>query len=120
MSLTGPRPCLPSEAKLYDANQLRRFQVLPGLTGSWQVKRNESTTFRDMVAMDDEYVDRLSPAGDLTIIFRTPFVLLGQVKRYTKAPFRIFGVPSDSVRTTFADSRPIYSVAMTKTQKFSD
>lgn len=120
MSLTGPRPCLPSEAKLYDSKQLRRFQVLPGLTGNWQVNRKESTTFREMVAMDDEYIDRLSPARDLTIILKTPIALFGQFKRSTKAPFRKPGVQRDSVRSQSAAPRPAYRVAMSRTQKISD
>jgi exopolysaccharide production protein ExoY len=118
MSLTGPRPCLPSEARHYDAGQLRRFHVLPGLTGIWQVRREESTTFLEMVAMDDEYVDRLSPVGDLSLILKTPFALLGQMKRCAKTRVRKPGVLSDSARG--ATARPAYSVAMTSTRKFSD
>ncbi len=122
MSLTGPRPCLPSEARLYNAGQLRRFQVLPGLTGNWQVNRKESTTFREMVAMDDEYVDRFSPAGDLGIILRTPFALLGQMKHCAKTRARKPGTLEAPTRSLSAVPRPAYSIAMSGsgTRKLSD
>ena len=120
MSLTGPRPCLPSEARLYDSKQLRRFQVLPGLTGNWQVRRKESTTFREMVAMDDEYVDRLSPASDLAILLKTPFALLEQMKRCAKSHVPKLKTHSAAVRRTSTAPRSDCRIAMSRTRKLSD
>lgn len=79
MSLVGPRPCLPYEAKLYTAAQFRRFQVLPGMTGLWQVSGKNRTTFDEMIALDLSYVKGRSLRLDAKIILRTPLVLLGQL-----------------------------------------
>ena len=79
MSLVGPRPCTPKEADQYNLEQKRRFEVLPGLTGYWQVNGKNKTTFKQMVAMDKEYVEKVSFWLDLKIVVRTPFVLISQV-----------------------------------------
>ena len=79
MSLVGPRPCLPNEFPLYDADQCIRFAVQPGLTGIWQVDRTDTTTFSEMAGMDVAYVERLSPWSDLKIILKTPVALFRQI-----------------------------------------
>jgi len=75
MSMVGPRPCVPSEFPLYASAHYRRFAVPPGLTGLWQIKRTQATTFREMMGMDIEYVDRLSAWADFTIMLQTPLAL---------------------------------------------
>ena len=80
MSLVGPRPCLPKEFDLYDESQRHRFCVQPGITGLWQVNRTDTTTFREMIKMDDDYVDRNCLLMDLKIILKTPLALLKQIK----------------------------------------
>jgi len=85
MSLVGPRPCMPKEFDLYGADQMRRFSLLPGLTGLWQIKRTRSTTFREMVAMDEDYADGLSPWLDLKIVLGTPGALLTQMSHFAQA-----------------------------------
>jgi lipopolysaccharide/colanic/teichoic acid biosynthesis glycosyltransferase len=79
MSLVGPRPCLPYEYTHYTAAQRRRCDVLPGLTGLWQVSGKNRTTFEAMIALDTEYSRRRSPGLDLRIIALTLPVLVGQV-----------------------------------------
>ncbi len=121
MSLVGPRPCLPREFELYDAHQRHRFAVQPGLTGSWQVTRTHSTTFSEMVEMDNDYVDRLDPIVDIQIILRTPFALLGQMKacassKVQKASRRAI-VPQSSSKPI---SQPGYALSMSSTQRISD
>ncbi len=71
MSLVGPRPCLPYEYELYEPWQRQRCNVLPGLTGLWQVSGKNSTTFSEMVRLDIEYSHRSSLALDLKIIAKT-------------------------------------------------
>lgn len=78
MSLVGPRPCLPSELNHYGDSQYERFEALPGLTGYWQVHGKNETTFSQMVEMDIHYARNKSMAMDLSIIARTPFVILAQ------------------------------------------
>ncbi len=81
MSLVGPRPCMPNEFELYGSDQKRRFSLRPGLTGLWQIRRTASTTFREMVAMDDDYARKLSLWLDLKIVAGTPAVLFRQIGR---------------------------------------
>jgi len=80
MSLIGPRPCLPCEECFYNLCSCRRFDLLPGITGLWQVERDERTTFCEMLEMDERYVRELSIALDLRILVRTPVALLGQIR----------------------------------------
>ena len=79
MSLVGPRPCLVEEYRFFTARQRERFEVLPGLTGIWQVHGKGTATFNEMNAMDSFYVRRCSPAMDLGIMMRTPLTLLRQL-----------------------------------------
>lgn len=79
MSLVGPRPCLPEEYGFFDVSQRRRFEVLPGLTGLWQINGKNRVTFKEMNAMDLDYAKRMSPALDLRIMGRTPMALLRQM-----------------------------------------
>lgn len=81
MSLVGPRPCLPEEFHFFSPRQRERFEVLPGLTGIWQVHGKGASTFSEMNAMDALYVRRSSVGLDLGIMLRTPFALLRQMKQ---------------------------------------
>jgi lipopolysaccharide/colanic/teichoic acid biosynthesis glycosyltransferase len=71
MSLVGPRPCIPYEYEHYQPWQQRRFDAVPGLTGLWQVSGKNRTTFNEMIRLDIEYSERLSPWLDLKIILKT-------------------------------------------------
>jgi len=79
MSLVGPRPCLPEEYGFFSEEQRIRFRVLPGLTGHWQVSGKNSTTFREMGALDRHYSDNASFWMDLAIVAKTPPVILSQL-----------------------------------------
>jgi lipopolysaccharide/colanic/teichoic acid biosynthesis glycosyltransferase len=76
MSLVGPRPVIPYEADMYPADFDRRFMVKPGITGLWQVSGRSECTYREMVALDIAWVERRSPALYLSIVARTPWVLI--------------------------------------------
>ena len=79
MSLVGPRPCLPYEWEQYDEWHRRRFSVIPGCTGLWQVSGRSAVDFNDMVILDLFYIDNMSPLLDLKIIFKTiPVMLLAK------------------------------------------
>jgi len=79
MSLVGPRPPLPYEYELYDDWARRRLAVRPGITGLYQVTRRSRASFREMVAIDLEYIERRSLRLDLSIVARTlPAMLLGR------------------------------------------
>ncbi len=71
MSLVGPRPCLPYEAKEYDRWHSERFDTIPGITGLWQVSGKNRTTFREMMRYDIRYARRMSLWLEILILFRT-------------------------------------------------
>jgi lipopolysaccharide/colanic/teichoic acid biosynthesis glycosyltransferase len=76
MSLVGPRPCLAWEAELYRERDRRRFDVLPGITGLWQVSGRSRLTMREALDLDVEYVRRRSLLLDVVILTRTVRCLL--------------------------------------------
>jgi lipopolysaccharide/colanic/teichoic acid biosynthesis glycosyltransferase len=71
MSIVGPRPCIPYEYELYEPWQRRRFDVVPGLTGLWQVSGKNRTTFNEMIRFDIEYSKKASLLLDIKIILKT-------------------------------------------------
>ncbi len=77
MSLVGPRPALPSEVRRYQQHHFVRFEVLPGITGPWQVGgRNSITSFEDIVQLESSYIRGWTVWRDLAILARTvPAVL---------------------------------------------
>jgi exopolysaccharide production protein ExoY len=80
MSLVGPRPCLPYEFELYEPWQRERFNTLPGLTGLWQVRGKNRTTFVEMIQLDIQYARTKSLLLDLQILAATFGTLASQVK----------------------------------------
>jgi exopolysaccharide biosynthesis polyprenyl glycosylphosphotransferase len=72
MSLVGPRPEEEAVVALYDERQRIRLAVKPGLTGPMQVYGRGDLTFEERLAMERDYLDNLSVAGDLAILLRTP------------------------------------------------
>ena len=75
MSLVGPRPDV-LRLNDYDPWQLRRFEVLPGMTGLWQVSGKNRLTHNQMISLDIEYIESRSLKNDLKILARTVGVLL--------------------------------------------
>lgn len=76
MAIVGPRPPVEYEAELYTDRERRRLDVLPGLTGLWQVSGRCETTFDEMIDLDLRYVDTWSCGTDIKIIARTFAVVL--------------------------------------------
>jgi lipopolysaccharide/colanic/teichoic acid biosynthesis glycosyltransferase len=79
MSLVGPRPCVPYEFEKYLPWQKERFNVLPGLTGLWQVSGKNNTTFDEMMRLDIYYSRNSSLWLDIKIIFKTIPALIIQM-----------------------------------------
>jgi len=79
MSLVGPRPCIPYEAKEYLRWHAQRFDIIPGITGLWQVSGKNKLTFHEMVSLDIAYARKLSLLLDLKIIFLTIPTILNMV-----------------------------------------
>jgi lipopolysaccharide/colanic/teichoic acid biosynthesis glycosyltransferase len=77
MSLVGPRPCMPYEAREFRLWQVDRFDILPGMTGLWQVSGKNRLTLDQMIRLDIQYAHRMSPGYDLRILFLTvPAIIL--------------------------------------------
>lgn len=76
MSFIGPRPWIPEYYKVMTANQRRRNQVLPGLTGLAQVKGRNSLTVHEKIDFDLHYVDNISPREDIKIVVLTVLAVL--------------------------------------------
>ena len=76
MSLVGPRPEEEAVVALYDERQRIRLAVKPGLTGPMQVYGRSDLTFEERLAMERDYLDNLSVAGDLAILVRTPRAMI--------------------------------------------
>lgn len=71
MSIVGPRPLLVKYLPLYNDEQHRRHDVRPGLTGWAQVHGRNLATWEEKFAYDVDYVDHVSFALDVKIIFMT-------------------------------------------------
>ncbi len=78
MSLVGPRPDVPASVEEYTAFEQRRLEVIPGITGLWQVSGRASLTLGEMFALDAQYVDQRSLWLDFIILLKTvPAVVRG-------------------------------------------
>lgn len=79
MSLVGPRPHPTSEVADYSLSDRRRLQVIPGITGLWQVSGRSNLPFEKQVALDIQYIESQSLWGDIVLLLKTiPVVLLGR------------------------------------------
>lgn len=71
MSVVGPRPLLMEYLPLYSAEQARRHEVLPGVTGWAQVNGRNALSWEDKFRLDVWYVDHRTFGLDLRIVFMT-------------------------------------------------
>lgn len=78
MSLIGPRPPLPDEVAQYSNYHWRRMDVLPGMTGLWQVSGRSNLSFEEWIDLDIQYIERWSVTLEMKILLKTiPVVLKG-------------------------------------------
>ena len=71
MSFIGPRPLLKEYLELYSPEQMRRHEVLPGISGWAQVNGRNTLTWEEKFAYDVYYVDHYSFKMDLKIFIKT-------------------------------------------------
>jgi len=71
MSLVGPRPLPQRDFEQLEDWHKKRYLVLPGLTGLWQVSGRSELDFDDLVRLDFLYLERWSVGLDLTILLKT-------------------------------------------------
>ena len=74
MSLVGPRPMMPDQARLYPGRAYYRLR--PGLTGFWQISDRNDTSFAARAAYDTQYSRRLSLLTDLLVLLATVWVVI--------------------------------------------
>jgi exopolysaccharide biosynthesis polyprenyl glycosylphosphotransferase len=82
MSLVGPRPLILEEDRHVTGLQRRRLQLLPGITGLWQVLGRSDIPFTEMVTLDHLYVTNWSLWGDVKLLVRTISVVLDRRGAY--------------------------------------
>jgi lipopolysaccharide/colanic/teichoic acid biosynthesis glycosyltransferase len=76
MSLVGPRPIVDDEVKFYGKSFRLYTQVLPGMTGLWQISGRSDTSYDYRVSLDEYYIRHWSIWMDFYILVRTVWVVL--------------------------------------------
>jgi lipopolysaccharide/colanic/teichoic acid biosynthesis glycosyltransferase len=82
MSLVGPRPLPVRDFDRLEQWHRRRYNILPGMTGLWQVAGRSDLTFDDLVRLDFYYLENWSIWLDVTILFKTPLAVFSQRGAY--------------------------------------
>ena len=76
MSLIGPRPYVKNQVASLGSKREIIFRAPPGLTGIWQVSGRSDVSFEERLNLDVHYVENWSIWMDLTILIRTPWVMI--------------------------------------------
>lgn len=76
LSLVGPRAHQPREVEHYEPHHRRVLAIKPGITGMAQISGRSNLHFDDEVRLDTWYIEHWSPALDLYILLKTPWVVI--------------------------------------------
>jgi exopolysaccharide biosynthesis polyprenyl glycosylphosphotransferase len=76
MSLVGPRPLPVRDYERLSDWHRKRYAVLPGITGLWQISGRSNLSFDDLVRLDFYYLENWSVWMDVAVLVRTPFAVL--------------------------------------------
>ena len=76
MSLVGPRPLVPDESQHVLGRHRARLELVPGVTGPWQVMGRTDLPFAEMVKLDYLYVAEWSLWNDVKLLLRTAQVVV--------------------------------------------
>ncbi len=83
MSLVGPRPLPVRDVEKFSAHHFIRHEVMPGITGLWQVSgRSNITDFEEVIRLDMTYIESWSLELDLQILLQTITVVIGKKGAY--------------------------------------
>jgi exopolysaccharide biosynthesis polyprenyl glycosylphosphotransferase len=82
MSLVGPRPLPLRDYERLEPWHRRRYNVLPGMTGLWQVAGRSDLTFDDLVRLDFYYIENWSIWLDVSILLKTPVAVFARKGAY--------------------------------------
>ena len=90
MSLVGPRPAIPYEFQEYQLWHKQRLDVMPGITGLWQVSGKNKLSFKKMIRLDLQYIQQQSIWLDIFILLKTPQVVFLQA--WEQIQFKLKGL----------------------------
>ncbi len=76
MSLVGPRPEMPYIVEQYSDEQRQRLQLIPGITGIWQLSADRSFPIHHNIQYDLYYIRNRSFTLDISILIHTLFLAL--------------------------------------------
>jgi lipopolysaccharide/colanic/teichoic acid biosynthesis glycosyltransferase len=82
MSLVGPRPIVEDEVQQYKQVFDLYKQVLPGITGMWQISGRSNTSYEYRVQLDEYYIRHWSIWMDIYIIVKTIWAVLKRSGAY--------------------------------------
>jgi lipopolysaccharide/colanic/teichoic acid biosynthesis glycosyltransferase len=82
MSLVGPRPLPVRDFEKLEPWHRKRYFVLPGMTGLWQIARRDDLSFDDLVRLDFYYLENWSLWLDVTILLKTVPAVLARKGAY--------------------------------------
>ena len=82
MSLVGPRPLPVRDYERLEPWHRKRYLVLPGITGLWQISGRSELTFDDLVRLDFYYLENWSIWLDITILLKTVPAVIAQKGAY--------------------------------------
>ena len=85
MSVIGPRPDLPEHIKEYVGDEIRKLEVIPGITGYSQAYYRNSIEWKERIKHDIYYVDNLSLVMDIKVFFKTIMTVLKKEGVYVNA-----------------------------------
>jgi sugar transferase EpsL len=97
MSLVGPRPLLPDYLDDYTEVDRKRMLMPPGMTGWQQVNGGATNTWQERVELDVWYVEHWTPNLDISILLKTPSVVLRAQTVYGKDGWQRSGVPDERI-----------------------
>ena len=78
MSIVGPRPQMKEFLEYYTAEQMRRHEVKPGMTGLAQVSGRNNLSWEEKFELDVQYIEQYNIWFDFKIMFKTAKVMLSQ------------------------------------------
>ncbi len=82
MSLVGPRPLPLRDYKMLEPWHRKRYLVLPGITGLWQISGRSNLSFDDLVRLDFYYLEHWSIWLDISILVKTPTAVFSRRGAY--------------------------------------
>lgn len=88
MSIVGPRPMLDYQAPRCEGEEVRRFEMRPGITGLAQAKGRNNINWEERIKYDVEYVKHFNIWLDIKIIFETVLIVLKRDGTDVKSEYR--------------------------------